>query len=78
MLTTKPTANKNSKNNGKGLQYVQNVKGHIISMHQIVKKSNLTVCFKKRNKLGFWEMHLLILLMILKSSVAQLVNEKPL
>lgn len=78
MLTTKPTANKNSKNNGKGLQYVQNVKGHIISMHQIVKKSNLTVCFKERNKLGFWEMHLLILLMILKSSVAQLVNEKPL
>lgn len=78
MLTTKPKANKNSKNNGKGLQYVQKVKGPIISMHQIVKKSNLTVCFKERNKLGFWEMHLLILLMILKSSVAQLVNEKPL
>lgn len=78
MLTTKPKANKNSKNNGKGLQYVQKVKGHIISKHQIVKKSNLTVCFKERNKLGFWEMHLLILLMILKSSVAQLVNEKPL
>lgn len=78
MLTTKPKANKNSKNNGKDLQYVQKVKGHIISMHQIVKKSHLTVCFKERNKLGFWEMHLLILLMILKSSVAQLVNEKPL
>lgn len=52
MLTTKPKANKNSKNNGKGLQYVQKVKGHIISMHQIVKKSNLKVCVKERNKLG--------------------------